>query len=198
MSMPHRLQVKFFFREPQAVPLAEFVPVFHRWIQRGPIDQLLIDVHNYAHVHEGTGILLVGHEGDFAIDVGEGRTGLLYTLKRGSHDSLESAVRVALRRAALGAALLEQDVSLRGRVSVETAHFELTIPDRLAYPNRPDVFEEIKDELSSVILKASGVANVSLERIDNDAREPLAIRATMPVPLPLSDIATATEPAGIG
>ncbi|HEX7071785.1 MAG TPA: hypothetical protein VF190_13310 [Rhodothermales bacterium] len=198
MKTPHRLQVKLFFVDPQAVPPSDFVPVFHRWIQRGSIDQLLIDVHNYSHVHEGTGILLVGHEGDFAIDGASGRTGLLYTLKRGDHYTFAAAVRVALRRVALGATLLQQERALRDRIAFDLAHFELMIPDRLTYPNRVDVFEAIKEELSSVILQASGVANVSLERIDNDAREPLAIRATMPEPLPLSDLATATVAEGIG
>ena len=43
-----------------------FVPVFHDWIRRGAVEGLLIDVARYGHVHHGPGIMLVGHEGDYA------------------------------------------------------------------------------------------------------------------------------------
>ena len=197
MQRPRRVQVKLCFKKGGDVSPADFVPVFHRWIQRAAVDELLIDIHNYAHIHQGAGILLVGHEGDYAIDLRGGRSGLLYTLKRGAFESLSEAVRVALLRTLRGGRLLEEDHSLRGRIEVDTADFDLTIPDRLGYPNSPETFAEIEEELSSVIRQVSRGAAVSLARIDNDARESLTIRATMPAAPPLTVLAAAEEVADV-
>ncbi len=43
---------------------------------------MLIDVADYKHVQDGPGILIIGHEGDYALDQENGRSGLLYTRKR--------------------------------------------------------------------------------------------------------------------
>jgi hypothetical protein len=43
---------------------------------------LLIDVHDYSHVHHGPGILLVAHEANLSIDEAEGRRGLVYIRKQ--------------------------------------------------------------------------------------------------------------------
>ena len=77
-----RISVKFFVSEPDAVHLPAFIPVFHRWIQDHAVEGLLIDVADYKHVPEGPGILLIGHEGDYSIDMAKGRPGLLYSRKR--------------------------------------------------------------------------------------------------------------------
>ena len=177
MPIPHRFHVKYFFKND--VPLPDFIPVFHRWIQRGLTGQLLIDVHNYSHVHNGAGILLVGHEGDYAADVAAGRLGLLYRLKRGEFDSLAEAARLALERAREGVNLLEQDRSLKDKVVVDVSGFDVTIPDRLRFSNTPATFAAIVDELTDAIALATGAESVSLHRVENDEREPLLIRATL-------------------
>ncbi|MCS7047943.1 MAG: hypothetical protein NZ483_01440, partial [Verrucomicrobiae bacterium] len=79
----HKFGVKFFITNPEAKPLKDFIPVFHGWIQRQALPgHLLIDVHDYSHVYQGPGILLVAHEANISIDQSEGRPGLLYLRKR--------------------------------------------------------------------------------------------------------------------
>src|SRR5215467_6350582 len=79
----YKLGVKFFGPHGHRVDLTEFIPVFHEWIQKQIInDHLLIDTHNYSHMHEGPGILLVAHQGNFSIDSAEARMGLLYYRKQ--------------------------------------------------------------------------------------------------------------------
>src|SRR2546421_5263583 len=78
----HRLGVKFFAADPAAIHLDTIIPIFHGWIQKQSLDgHLLIDVHDYSHMHQGPGILLVAHEGNFSIDMSDGRPGLLYYRK---------------------------------------------------------------------------------------------------------------------
>ena len=74
----HRLGVKFFAADPTSIKLPDFIPVFHEWIQKQNLTgHLLIDVHDYSHVHHGPGILLVAHEGNVSLENEEGRPGLL-------------------------------------------------------------------------------------------------------------------------
>ena len=78
----HKISAKLFAASDAFEP-AEFVPVFHRWIQtRSLEDHLLIDVADYAHVPAGPGSLLVASEANIHMDRGENRVGLLYVRKR--------------------------------------------------------------------------------------------------------------------
>src|SRR6185295_13767560 len=77
-----RIGIKMFAEDSAAVVVRDFIPVFHSWIQKQAVDNhMLIDVHNYSHIHNGPGILLVAQEGNFSIDLGDGRMGLLYYRK---------------------------------------------------------------------------------------------------------------------
>ena len=63
----HRLGIKFFAADPVSIRLEDFIPIFHGWIQKQMLDgHLLIDIHDYSHIHHGPGILLVAHEGESA------------------------------------------------------------------------------------------------------------------------------------
>src|SRR2546427_3757729 len=79
----YRLGIKFFSVAGQPIEPTEFIPIFHEWIQKQTIDNhLLIDVHNYSHIHDGPGILLVAHEGNFSTETADDRIGLLYYRKQ--------------------------------------------------------------------------------------------------------------------
>jgi len=72
----HRFGVKFFAADPASIRLKDFIPIFHGWIQKQNLTgHLLIDIHDYSHMHEGPGILLVAHEGNFSIDMTSGQIG---------------------------------------------------------------------------------------------------------------------------
>jgi hypothetical protein len=78
----HKFGVKLFFTGATK-PLKDFIPLFHGWIQRQALPgHMLLDVHDYSHVHHGPGILLVSHEANISIDEAEGRRGLVYIRKQ--------------------------------------------------------------------------------------------------------------------
>lgn len=194
---PRRLQVKLFEIGGANRDLAPFVSLFHGWIQRGELEDLLVDVHDYKHIHEGPGILLVGHEGDYAFDLGGGRRGLLYRLKRSDADSLGAALKLAFRRLIAAALCVENDSGPGGRVTFSTREFEIQILDRLRYPNEESPFNEMKTELSSVMHSVLGgvPADLAIERIYNDPREPLAVRILAAHAPVLKELAGVPEPA---
>ncbi|MFN8560709.1 MAG: hypothetical protein U0703_03535 [Anaerolineae bacterium] len=95
-ATPVRTQVKIFFRNPEAVDTSAFAPLFQRWIQKQALEGLLIDVADYRHVFEGPGVILIGHESDYAIENRFGRLGLLYTRKH--HTDTDLAAHLRQRR----------------------------------------------------------------------------------------------------
>ena len=150
---PHRIQARFLIELPPAVSLASVVPVFHRWIQVGRTGELLLDVADYRHVHHGPGIVLVGHEADYAVDTAGGRVGLRYVRKRSPSDSLSGAIRQAVGAAAKGARWLVEDMGL-GTDYIGAGSFELVIVDPLHYPNDDANLWRVAKALSRIFLSA--------------------------------------------
>lgn len=166
-----RIQVKIY---AQSSPESEkLVPVFHGWIREKKLDELAIDVADYDHVHEGPGVVLVGHAFDYYWDHGEGRTGLVYTRKR---DAPAPEVRLAdaVRRALVGCRLLEQEPTLSG-ISFHTNELFVRLPDRLRAPSDDAGFDALKAELKPLVDKLYAGASTSIERVGG-ARELLGAR----------------------
>ncbi|MEX2601813.1 MAG: hypothetical protein WD355_09210 [Balneolaceae bacterium] len=176
MSSPKRLQVKLFFDDSVKTEIKSFIPVFHKWIQKQETGDLLIDVHNYSHMHHGPGILLVAHEGDFAIDLADGRIGLIYRRKREFSGAIRDQLTLALQRAVSGALRLEDDKSLEENPVFLTNEVEIRLLDRLNYPNKTEVYESVEQDLRETVEELFGSGTVSLEQVENDPRDPLTVR----------------------
>src|SRR5690242_14064653 len=133
-----KLAVKFFVENSSGLKTdADFVPVFHRWIQtRAVPEHQLIDVADYAHVKDGPGTVLISHEANFHADLGGGRLGLLYTRKQPlAGNSFPQRLRETFAHALRACALLEAEESLRGRIRFRTDEAVFRIYDRLHGPN---------------------------------------------------------------
>ncbi len=119
------------------VAAEEFIPVFHRWIVERSLPELLIDVADYSHVHQGPGVLLVGHDAIYAWDLSRGEPGLLYSRRRetgpelrdtgGLHRRLASLLHCAFR----ACDLIEAEPRLGGRAAFDRRRVELRVNDRL-------------------------------------------------------------------
>jgi hypothetical protein len=128
----YKFGVKLFIPHPATKPLKDFIPVFHGWIQRQALPgHLLIDVHDYSHVHHGPGILLVSHEANLSIDEAAGRRGLLYIRKQ------PSTLRDTIAAAHAAAKVLTEEQG----VLFDAGKFEVLVNDRLASVSAPQVAE---------------------------------------------------------
>jgi len=117
----HRLGIKVFIAEPVRLQVTDFIPIFHTWIQKQIVqDHLLVDVHNYSHIHHGPGILLVAHQGNFSIDMGDGRMGLLYNRKQPDSGTIHDRFVTILKFVLRGCCLLEADPGLARRLRFRT------------------------------------------------------------------------------
>ena len=166
----YRLGIKF-FASTGRIDLTEFIPVFHEWIQKQIIEgHLLIDVHNYSHIHDGPGILLVAHEGNFTIDFTDGRIGFVYYRKQ-PFNTVADIVKPAVK----GCRLLEEDPRMRGRLKFSTDEVVVFANDRLIAPNSSETFSQLQPQLFAVLKETLGKP-FALSQISDDPKERLTIR----------------------
>jgi hypothetical protein len=147
MTTAFRLQIKFFVDNPEAVNLPRYTGLFQRWIQQKKLNELLIDVVDYAHVFQGPGIVMIGHESDYAVDMGNGQPGLLYTRKRQTDASLREQLRMSFYRALTACQQLEAETKLRFRANDPEVRFL----DRLNLPNSPESLDIVRNDLNAVL-----------------------------------------------
>lgn len=141
------INVKLLLRNPEAVELEAVVPIFHSWIQEQAAEELLLDVASYAHVKDGPGVLLIGHEADYSLDATDGRLGLRYNRKAPIEGTNQARLRQATRAALAALGRLEQDARLNGTIQFDGKNIELFINDRLVAPNNDETRKSTEPEL---------------------------------------------------
>lgn len=154
-----------------AIDLDSVIPVFHEWIRRGAVAGLLIDVARYGHVHNGPGIMLIGHEGDYSIDMADGTPALRYTLKRHESDTPQAAVALAVQRltGAISEAAAAGFATVTGDVTVQ-------VFDRLVAPNTDETATSMSAMIVETVAQTAGIAVRQADRLSDDPRAPFALR----------------------
>ncbi len=140
----YRLGIKVFCAEPAPLDLPALIPVFHRFIQGHSLDGLLIDVADYSHVHHGPGILLIAHEGNYALDECGGRRGLVYYAKRRGEDTLAQRLATVCRRAFTACRRLAEQPEIAGRLVFSGEELQVFANDRLVAPNTDQTFAALR------------------------------------------------------
>lgn len=193
MSIPHRIQLKFYINDADTVDIEQFINVFHSWIQQQKItDTMLMDVVDYKHLPDGPGIILIGAQADYGIDK-FGPLGLLYTRKREMADTFEQSLRLALGQAVTAAKLIEADTDVR----FSTTAVDVLLADKLVAPNTDEAFNQFSGDILTVF--AATLDNgemITVERVDNDPRLPLHVRVQLPETTTLDELTKgAAQPA---
>jgi len=178
-----KYELKLFLDDASGVELEEFIPVFHDWIQTQQLEELLIDVADYRHVPEGPGVVLVAHDAHYAMDLAEGRLGLLYSRRRETHPSRCAIQGVADRlRSVWHCALtacqrLEAHPVLHGRLQFRGNELLLRCNDRLQAPNTPAAYDELCQYLEPFLATLYPGQRVEVEHIsENTSRLTVAIK----------------------
>ena len=174
MSTPQRITVKFpVASDPEtAVDLEPFIGLFHRFIQEESLPGLLLDVADYAHVPDGPGIVLIGHDVDYALDLQGGFAGFFTLRKRYSGLSTADVLRDTLSRALSAIVAVEDDGSTG--VSFETGRLTVQSFDRLLTPNDGESYEKLRKDFEPVIESIFGASEIRRAHAD-DPRRPLAL-----------------------
>jgi hypothetical protein len=188
MNLQH-INVKLLVANPEAVNLGAVVPVFHSWIQDRVCDELLLDVADYRHVHQGPGVVLIGHEADYSLDNADGELGIRYNRKAtfesaadgegmrgeaGSNGSAQWRMEQAARAALLACRRLETDPRLEGSIRFDGRHLKLFVNDRLLAPNSDATREAIAPDFEAFAAKLFGGRAYSI-RQERDPRRLFSI-----------------------
>jgi hypothetical protein len=170
-----RLGAKLFLEQPAIPDIRELIPVFHQWIQQQRISgHLLLDVHDYSHVPMGPGILLVGHQGDFNIDLVEGRVGLQYQRKRPELESETKQLTAVMMTLMEASCLLESTTFSGGLPKFDPRTLRISVLDRLSAPNTAATFHRFETLLGQFwkdTVKSDRFTIVQM----GDPREPFAV-----------------------
>ncbi|MYA07292.1 MAG: hypothetical protein F4060_08905 [Holophagales bacterium] len=178
-----KFDLKVLAADAAEVVAEEFIPVFHRWITERVLPELLIDVADYSHVHEGPGVLLVGHDAIYAYDLSRGEPGLLYSRRHESGaalegiGSLDDRLRSLLECAFRACDLIEAEPNLSGRVAFDRHRLELRVNDRL-FPSDEATAVTLAGAFQRALAEAGvrdGDAPVEVKRI-GEPRERLTLR----------------------
>ena len=172
---PKRFSVKYFVEGESSFDLAVLTPIFHRWIQQHSIEGLLIDVADYKHVFQGPGIILIGHEADYAFDLKDGRPGLRYIRKQSAAESLTDSFQLAFRLALAASKKLETEPELNG-VRFNTAEAEIVFLDRLNVPNTPETLKRLLGDIQAAASAQYQTKTVQVESVESDTRKSLTVR----------------------
>jgi hypothetical protein len=181
-----KVQLKFFVESPKTVHIEPLVPVFHSWIKHKSLDDLLIDVTEYEHVHDGPALLLVGHESDYYVDFGGGRAGLLYSRKRGGPTDAAVCVLDAFRRALTACKKLE-DEKLDTPLAFRTGEVLFRLNDRLLAPNKKETFDGVAPVLRDVLAKVYPGTTATLEALP-PSRDLFSVRVRIPGAPSVTDV----------
>jgi hypothetical protein len=168
---PKRLSAKFFTTDPTAaLDLHDFIGTFHKFIQEQSVEGLLIDVADYSHVPDGPGVVLIGHDVDYSMDLSGGRAGLLTLTKRIEDGDLSDQLDRTVRWGLLAMKAIES----AGASGVEfaTDRVQVRIVDRLAGPNSEEGFSQYKAEFEALASRLFGdhVGEVSRADLDEPRR----------------------------
>lgn len=175
-----RISAKLFVHPDPSAPieLSPFIGMFHRFIQEKALDGLLLDVADYAHVPDGPGILLVGHDVDYGIDLAEGRAGLLVVRKRYGALEIADALRATLVSALRAADAIERDGA--GGIRFASGALAIQLLDRLACPNDDAHYERAKSLLSPLLAELYGEKYEITRAHADDPRKPLTLHVHAP------------------
>jgi len=165
MNVQH-INIKLFIENPESVNLADYAAVFNSWIQEQRLEELLIDVADYLHVHNGPGIMLIGYEADYSLDNRAGRLGLLYNRKAQLEGTTQEKLAQAVRAALSAAQILEKENGLK----FSGQELQVIVNDRLLVPNTAETFAALELDLTAFLGKLYDGAKFELTQ-PTDPRE---------------------------
>jgi hypothetical protein len=177
---PQRLALKVYAADGAAVDPARLIPMFHGWIRQPPVDGVLVDVADYKHVGRGPAVILIGHEADYAVDLTEGRPGLLYVRKRPAPEDLAADIRLGMRRLLQTACAFEERPQPHPPVRFRTDEWRLQAIDRLRFPNTREAATDLKRAAEPAFAALFAGGRFEIARAEGDRRDPLTLRLRAP------------------
>jgi len=171
----HKFGIKF-FADAAKLDLLKLIPMYHRWIQQNALEDLLIDVADYSHVPAGPGIMLIAHEGNYALDETGHERGVVYYSKHRLAGDLSERFALVASKTLKAARLMSEDEQLKGAQKVPGNRLQFFANDRLVAPNTDAAYAELEPALRSFLDKLYAGTQYTLTREVADPKERLSVR----------------------
>ena len=171
----HKFGIKFFAHGAEQIDVLKLIPIYHRWIQQDLLEDLLIDVADYSHVPAGPGVMLIAHEGNYALDETGQERGVLYYSKHRLEGELPERMAQVARKALKAAQLMSSDPELGGVLRLPGNQLQFLANDRLVAPNTEAAYAELEPALRQFLERLYGGAAYTVARTPQ-ARERLSVR----------------------
>jgi hypothetical protein len=171
----YKFGIKFFTADGERIEILKLIPMYHRWIQQNTLEDLLIDVADYSHVPAGPGVMLIAHEGNYALDETAHERGVLYYSKARLTGELSERITGVARKALKAAQLMSADPDLEGTVKVPGNRLQFLANDRLLAPNTDATYAEIEPALKTFLQRLYAGAPYTIER-EGDPKERLSVK----------------------
>ena len=127
---------------------------------------------------DGPGVLLIGHEADRSLDLGEGRPGVLYQRKRDGEGTLEDRFAAAIEAADTLADDVEGDPAADG-VRFGRDEILIRVNDRLSAPNDDATLEALRPAIEAALARARPGRAAAIARVTEDPRGPFRARVVL-------------------
>jgi hypothetical protein len=173
----HKFGIKFFAADAEKLDILKLIPMYHRWIQQDALEDLLIDVADYSHVPAGPGIMLIAHEGNYALDETGHERGVVYYSKHRLAGELPERFALVARKALKSALLMSEDEDLQGALKLPGNRLQFFANDRLVAPNTDAAYDELEPAFRAFLERLYGEAPFTLKR-ETDRKERLSWRVT--------------------
>jgi len=139
-----------------AFEAVDLIPVFHRWIQEGALEGLLIDVVDYSHVPGGPGVLLVGDEGYLGVAAIDNKVRLSYSRRRPGAELASERLVGDLRRLVNAQRLLATEDSFDVGLVFDWHRLRVCALDRLKAPNDDVARRDFEEMLGEALAPTLG------------------------------------------
>jgi len=183
----HKFGIKFFAQDAERIDILKLIPIYHRWIQQSALEDLLIDVADYSHVPSGPGVMLIAHEGNYALDETDHERGVVYYSKHKLSGDLTERFAQVAQRALKAAELMSADADLEGALKVPGNRLQFFANDRLVAPNTDAAYAELEPAFKAFLERLYAGAPYKLER-ETDRKERLSVRVSAAGEVPLGTL----------
>lgn len=155
--------------------------IFGRWRQDKDHPSDWVDLADYAHMAKGQGILLVGKQGNFSVDLTEPGPGILYVGKKDFQGPVTERILEAIRRCLALTVPFVAEPEYPADLRPQPGSWELTVNDRLDFPNTDETDQQLGASIKSALDTVFGSGSYTAEREpDPERRYAYAVRAEWP------------------
>jgi hypothetical protein len=185
----HKFGIKLFAVDANGFDILKLIPMYHRWIQQKTLEDLLIDVADYSHVPAGPGVMLIAHEGNYALDETGHERGVVYYSKQPLPGELPERFAQVARKTLKAAQLMTGDAEVNGELKVPGNDLQFFANDRLVAPNTDAAYAELEPTLKRFLDRLYAGAPYTLVR-ESDPKERLSVRVRAENEVPLETLLT--------